>query len=167
MAAPRPDTATAVAWLRAQGVAEPELALAQAAGAPLGAIKAARADWQEDRRVWLNALSQPQSLAPQDLAARIEAAGKDEQRNRLGGAIDWLIAWTADVASVHAGGAATRNPDYARPIAALARTVAKVPLFRYHRQLLRQRALVAHPLSVRLVVEALLIDYRLLFMARA
>jgi hypothetical protein len=41
--------------------------------------------------------------------------------------------------------------------------VAKVALFRYHRSLLGQRALLAHPLSVRLVAEALLIEYRALF----
>jgi hypothetical protein len=45
----------------------------------------------------------------------------------------------------------------------LAASVAAVPLFRYHRSLLRQRALLAHPLQPRLVVEALLIDYRALF----
>ena len=41
--------------------------------------------------------------------------------------------------------------------------VAPIPLFRYHRTLLRERALVAHPLQPRLVAEALLIGYRELF----
>jgi hypothetical protein len=41
--------------------------------------------------------------------------------------------------------------------------VAAIPLFRYHRSLLEQRALLAHPLQPRLVAEALLIDYRALF----
>jgi hypothetical protein len=41
--------------------------------------------------------------------------------------------------------------------------VAPPALFRYHRQLLRKRALLAHPLSPRLVAEALIIDYRALF----
>jgi hypothetical protein len=41
--------------------------------------------------------------------------------------------------------------------------VAALPLFRYHRSLLEQRALLAHPLTPRLVAEALLIDYRTLF----
>jgi len=48
-------------------------------------------------------------------------------------------------------------------LAVLAPLVAGVPLFRYHRSLLDQRALLAHPLQPRLVAEALLIDYRALF----
>jgi hypothetical protein len=41
--------------------------------------------------------------------------------------------------------------------------VAPVELFRYHRSLLGQRALLAHPLTPRLVAEALLLDYKALF----
>ena len=45
----------------------------------------------------------------------------------------------------------------------LARSVAALPLFRYHRSLLDQRTLVSHPLQPRLVAEALLTHYRKLF----
>ena len=83
--------------------------------------------------------------------------------NGCGSAIDWLAAWTADLARVAAGGAPARNPDFAAALRPLAAAVAPVPLFRYHRSLLRQRALVAHPLQPRLVAEALLIGYRELF----
>jgi hypothetical protein len=48
-------------------------------------------------------------------------------------------------------------------LVALASRVARVPLFRYYRTLLEQRALLAHPLQPRLVAEALLIEYRDLF----
>jgi hypothetical protein len=41
--------------------------------------------------------------------------------------------------------------------------VAPIALFRYHRSLLGQRALLVHPLQPRLVAEALLIDYKALF----
>jgi len=163
MPAPRPRRAEASAWLRAQGVAAPDVALAQAAGSPLVALAAAHAEWQSERRRWLDALARPRGLSPHDLALRIELAAKDERRERLGMVVDWLVAWTADIARVGAGGEATRNPDYAGQIAALAGKVAKVALFRYHRSLLGQRALLAHPLSVRLVAEALLIEYRALF----
>jgi hypothetical protein len=44
--------------------------------------------------------------------------------------------------------------------------VARVSLFRYYQTLLRQRALLAHPLQPRLVAETLLIDYRELFARR-
>ena len=158
-----PTDAQARSWLVAQGVAEPDLALAQAGGAPLAALSHADAAVQEERRAWVAALSDPGRLSATRLAARIDAAGKDERRARLAWAIEWLLAWTVDLARVAAGASVRQNPDAARALWALAGRVAPVPLFRYHRSLLRQRALLAHPLVPRLVAEALLIDYRELF----
>jgi len=163
LATPRPTADEAKAWLDAQGVADPELALAQAGGAPLAAFAHADPGVREERHAWVEALAEPDRLSVTGLAARIDAAGKDERRARLAWVVDWLIAWTADLARVGAGGTARQNPDAALALSALARRVAPVPLFRYHRSLLRQRALVAHPLVPRLVAEALLIDYRGLF----
>ena len=163
LSAPRPSADEAKAWLDAQGVPDPELALAQAGGAPLAAFAHADPGVREERRAWVAALSDPDRLSVTILAARIDAAGKEERRARLAWVVDWLIAWTADLARVGAGGAARQNPDAARALSVLASRVAPVPLFRYHRSLLRQRALVAHPLVPRLVAEALLIDYRGLF----
>ena len=84
-------------------------------------------------------------------------------RPRLALALDWMIAWASDLARARAGGAARRNPECAAKIAALASQVAPIELFRYHRSLLRQRALMTHPLTPRLVAEALLLDYKALF----
>jgi DNA polymerase-3 subunit delta' len=163
MAAPRPTVASAEAWLAQQGVAKPGAVLAQAAGSPLTALAMAVPEWQAERAVWMQALARPESLSPVALAARIDAAPKDQRRERLGQAIDWLLAWTADLARAASGGAPARNVDFAAAFGPLAASVARVPLFRYHRTLLRQRALVAHPLQPRLVVEAMLIGYRELF----
>ncbi len=77
--------------------------------------------------------------------------------------MEWLVAWTADLARLNAGEEARLNPDAAAQLSRLAPRVAPVPLFRYHRLLLAQRALLSHPLSPRLVAEALLIDYKALF----
>jgi len=163
MPAPRPTAAVALSWLAQQGVTDARFALAQAGGAPLAALALAGADWQAERAVWLQALARPDALSPVALAARIEAAPKDQRRERLGQVIDWLLAWTADLSRVAAGGAPVRNIDFAAAFATLASAVAQVPLFRYHRTLLRQRAWVAHPLQPRLVAEALLIGYREMF----
>jgi DNA polymerase-3 subunit delta' len=161
--APRPTADEARTWLASQGVKEPELALAQAAGAPLAALLHADPAAQDERRVWVAALSAPEALSVTALAARIDAAGKEERRARLASVVDWLIAWTADLARVAVGAEARQNPDASTALSSLAHRVARVPLFRYHRSLLRQRALLAHPLVPRLVAEALLIDYRDLF----
>ncbi|HLW12611.1 MAG TPA: hypothetical protein VKU81_07935, partial [Casimicrobiaceae bacterium] len=91
------------------------------------------------------------------------AAPRDARKDRLAAVIDWLIGWCADLARVRAGGAAAENGAFDERLRELARSVAGVALFGYHRSLLRQRSLLAHPLQPRLVVEALLIEYRALF----
>jgi DNA polymerase-3 subunit delta' len=163
LAAPMPTPGQARAWLLDRGVADPDTLLAQAAGAPLSAQALADPEWQTERRAWLEAFGDPRRMSVTDVAARIDAAGKEARRARLAQFIDWLIGWTSDLARVGAGAAARQNPDSALALKAIASRVAPIALFRYHRSLLRQRALIAHPLAPRLVAEALVIDYRGLF----
>lgn len=161
--APRPTAAEARAWLLAEGVSDAEPALAQANYAPLRAIALADAGYQTERTTWIRALAAPAQLSVAGLGARIDAAPRDVRRERLAAAVDWLIGWSADLARVRAGAAPVENVAFAPALNELARSVALPALFRYYRNLLRQRALLAHPLSPRLVAEALLIDYRALF----
>ena len=161
--APRPGTAQAVAWLESQGVGDAAAALAEAGGAPLAALARAGDDDRAERKAWLEALARPERLAPIALGARIDAAGKDERKARLAAGLDALVAWTADLARVSAGGRAERLPACQAQLAALAPRVARIALCRYHRSVLFQRAWIAHPLQPRLVAEALLTEYRALF----
>jgi DNA polymerase-3 subunit delta' len=161
--APVPDDATARAWLVGQGVTSPEPLLAQARGAPLAALALADAGYQDERARWLRALAAPDTLVPAVLASRIDEAPRERRRERLGAAIDWLSGWCADLAVERAGGVARVNPDRGAAFAQLAAKVAPLPLFRYYRVLMRQRALLAHPLTPRLVAEALLHEYLRLF----
>ena len=163
LAVPLPAPEDSLAWLEAQGVDAPELALAQAAGAPLRALALCDPMVQSERRTWLAALAAPERLSVLALAMRIDAGGKDERRARLGHALEWIIAWTADLARVAAGGTVRLNPDAAAPLERLALRVAPIALFRYHRALLQQRAMQSHPLQSRLVAEAMLLDYQALF----
>jgi DNA polymerase-3 subunit delta' len=164
LVAPMPDDAMATEWLLGQGVGEPADVLAQARGAPLGALRLANADYQSERTVWLDALAVPPTLDPIELASRIDRAPRDLRKALLGAAIDWLTAWCADLAAVRGGGAPLRTRgDHAAALASLAKTVAPLPLFRYHRSLLQERAQIAHPLQPRLVAEALLFEYQKLF----
>ena len=163
VAAPRVDAPSAQAWLASLGVANPASLLGQAGGAPLVAAALADPSLQRERKFWLDALAVPKSMSSVALAARIDSAPRDERKARLGQAIDWLIAWTADLGRVVGGGAPSFNPDFAGPLGVLAGAVAPRALFRYHRSLLRQRLLVAHPLQPRLVAEMVLLDYRSVF----
>jgi len=161
--APRPTLAQAIAWLESQGVGDAAAALAEAGGAPFAALARSGDDERAERKVWLEALARPDRLAPIALGARIDAAGKDERKARLAAGLDALIAWTADLSRVAAGGRAERLPAWQASLAALAPRVARIALCRYHRSVLFQRAWIAHPLQPRLVAEALLTEYRALF----
>jgi DNA polymerase-3 subunit delta' len=163
MAAPFPEFGSARAWLAEQGAGKPDALLAQAGGAPLAALALDASGYQAERAAWLDALAAPDELQPVTLAARIDAGPRELRKERLAAAIDWLSAWCADIAAVHAGDAPLRNVDHAEAIASLGRAVAPVPLFRYYRSLARARAQIAHPLTARLVAEALLFDYLKLF----
>ena len=99
------------------------------------------------------------------LAARIDA-GRARSATGAAGARDRLACrvvaptWRAS----RAGGVPMRKPGFRRAHWRRSRRRwRRSPLFRYHRSLLQQRALLAHPLQPRLVAEALLIDYRALF----
>jgi len=163
VAAPQPSTAEGAAWLARQGIRDADGVLAQAGGAPLAAVALADTGYQAERAAWIRALAAPRDMSVSALGLRIDAGPRESRKERLAAAIDWLVGWCADLARVRAGGVPIRNTDYAAQLAALAPSVAGVPLFRYHRSLLDQRALLAHPLQPRLVAEALLIDYRALF----
>ena len=56
-------------------------------------------------------LARPDALAVTAWGARIDAAGRDERKARLADLMEWLLAWTADLARIRAGGHPERNPD--------------------------------------------------------
>jgi len=161
--APRPTPAQARSWLAGEGVADPDAALAQAHYAPLRALALVDPDYQAERRVWIRAFAAPAQLDVAGLGARIDAAPRELRKERLAAVVDWLSGWCVDLAHVHAGSTAIENIPFEPALRELARSVAPLALFRYHRQLSRQRALLAHPLAPRLVAEALMIEYRALF----
>jgi DNA polymerase III subunit delta' len=161
--APEPDVGSATAWLAARGVKSAALLLAQAGGAPLLALALAAPEMQREREALLDALAQPDRIFPIAFGARLDAYPRDERGARLADAVYWLLAWTADLATVASGGSPRFNPDRRDALAKLAARVARVSLFRYYRTLLRQRELLGHPLQPRLVAEALLFEYRAAF----
>ena len=158
-----PDPAVATAWLQDRGVEEAGLVLAQAGGSPWLALELAHADVRRARDVLLGELARPDRLSPVAVGARLDAQPKDQRKAALAASVSQLLTWTADLAAVASGGEPRFHPDRRAALIELAGRVARVPLFRYHRSLLQQRALLPHPLQPRLVAETLLFEYRDLF----
>jgi DNA polymerase-3 subunit delta' len=153
----------AMTWLAAQGVADPEAALARAGGAPLLALELAQPEVRQGLQALMTDLARPERLSAVAIGARLEALPKDERGPELAHLLYWMLTWATDLAVVASGGAPRFHPDRREALSRLAARVARVPLFRYYQKLLHQRALLAHPLQPRLVVEALLFEYRSLF----
>ena len=117
------------AWLAAQDVADPAAVLAQAGGAPLDRARARRASAARRAPGWLAALAQPRRARGDRAFGAGGSRREDERRARLARVIDWLLAWTADLARVAAGTAARQNPDFARELDAIAGGWRRSPCF--------------------------------------
>jgi len=151
---PAPAAASAMQWLREQGVADPALNLAQTGNAPLAALAL------EDKAIW----AQRKMLLQGLVAERIEPLALAEQVRDFPPAklLGWLQRWTYDLLSVKSARRVRYNPDYAQALARLAERLHAVDIARFHRTLVREQRYANHPLNARLYVEQMLIAYSMM-----
>jgi len=149
---PSPDTATGVAWLRAQGVAKPEDALAAAAGAPLDAVAFGDADYQAARQAFVAALAEPDF----DFVLTAQNFEKADLSNVLG----WMQTWTNDLIGQRMTGNIDHHRDQAKALERIAGNIELARVFRFETELRQTRRLINHPLNARLLLEQLLISYK-------
>jgi DNA polymerase-3 subunit delta' len=147
-----PGRDEALAWLRAEGVEKPEVALASAGGAPLLARDLARPEESELRRRLLSELSRPGGADPLGFAPGID-------RQAVERFIHWMQTWVHDLARAKLAGAVRHHPDFAAALQARARAADTEALFALDRELASARSLAGHPLNPRLVAEHLLMAY--------
>jgi DNA polymerase-3 subunit delta' len=158
--APQPTAEQAAAWLSLQGAADPLLLLAQAGGAPLKALTMLDEAYQAERARFLDRLAMPRRLSVIGMGAEVDLGARAARKARLQTWFDLLATWSYDLAACAAGAAPRYHPDFAPQLSQLAATVAPLSILRYHRALLRDRALLSHPLNSRLVAENALFGYR-------
>jgi DNA polymerase-3 subunit delta' len=149
---PVPPRDEALQWLRAEGVAAPESALAGAGGAPLLARDLAEPPEAELRRRVLAELSRPGGADPLQFAAGMEKAGVERF-------VYWMQTWVHDLVRVRLAGDARHHPDLAPALKARAQEADIEALFALDRELAGARSLASHPLNPRLVAEHLLMAY--------
>jgi DNA polymerase-3 subunit delta' len=158
--APPPTAEQAADWLAAQGAGDPPLLLAQAGGAPLKALTMLDQAYQAERARFLSRLAEPRRLSVVGMGAEADMGARAAKKARLQAWFDLLATWSYDLAACAAGAAPRYHPDFAPQLTRLAATVAPLSVLRYHRALLRDRALLSHPLNPRLVAENALFGYR-------
>jgi len=154
----RPAAGAARDWLGRQGLGDPELALAQAGGAPLLAMQFDQEYWRQ-REQFLG------SLAGRSFDALAVAEGLREHAPQR--VVGWLQKWAFDLVSHKTTGAVRYNPDLAGAIAVLAGRLDLLVAVRFLRHVVRLQRIVAHPLNSRLFFEELMLTYAALLRGRS
>ena len=157
VALPPPPAAMARDWLQQQGLREPEVALAQAGGAPLLAVQFDEEYWRQ-RAQFLNAIA----------ASGFDALGVAERMRDLepGRVVGWLQKWSFDLPCHKVTGEVRYNPDFAPTIATVAAGLDLLETLRFHRHMVGLQRSVSHPLNARLFLEQLLLTYAALLKRR-
>ncbi|HEX9172725.1 MAG TPA: DNA polymerase III subunit delta' [Telluria sp.] len=151
-ALPMPDHAEALAWLQAQGVADADSWLREQGGAPLAALAQAETGNRDDLEVLLQLLSQPGVESALKTADRLS-------KTPLSALVAWQQRWLYDVLSYKLSGNIRYYPRYQKQLASLAGRLHTADLLRAIKSANERRAVADHPLSPKLFVEDMLLDY--------
>jgi DNA polymerase-3 subunit delta' len=151
-ALPMPSHDEALAWLKAQGVADADSWLREQGGAPLAAMAQAESGSREDMDALLQVLAHP------SVEAALRAADK-MQKVPLAALVSWLQRWLYDMFSYKLSGNIRYYPRYRKELAGLADKVHVGKLMAAIKGANDRRAIADHPLSPKLFIEDMLLDY--------
>lgn len=147
---PAPTHQSALAWLKTQGSANPELGLAQTGNSPLAALQIDTEEYWQLRDAFLKGIARL-SFDPLALAEQL----RDTPVPHL---VNWLQKWSYDLISQKYLGELRYNPDHQAALATVAAQVDALAAMRFHRDVVRLQRIVNHPLNARLFIERLLIE---------
>lgn len=151
-ALPMPDHAAALGWLEEQGLADADSWLREQGGAPLLALAQAESGGREDMETLLQLLARP------SVESALRAADK-LSKAPLASLVSWQQRWLYDVFSYKFSGKIRYYPRYEKELAVLAGKVHTANLMREIKSANARRAVADHPLSAKLFVEDMLLDY--------
>ncbi len=145
-----PSHAEARDWLGRQKLRDADLALAQAGGAPLLAVKLDEDYWRQ-REALLTAITSP----------GFDSLSAAEQLREIAPAlvVGWLQKWAFDLVTHKVTGRVRYNPDLADAISTTAAQLDLIEALRFQRYMVRLQRIVSHPLNTRLFLEQLLLTY--------
>ncbi|MDY7579086.1 DNA polymerase III subunit delta' [Herbaspirillum sp. RTI4] len=151
-----PDTAQALAWLKTQGVKDADAWLAEQGGAPLLALAAAQTGGNEVMEELLRHLAHPGIDGALKTAERLHKTPAPEL-------VGWMQRWSYDLLSLKATGILRYYPRYRKQLQALANRADTLALTRSLKAINDRSAIASHPLSAKLFVEDMLLDYVAVF----
>jgi DNA polymerase III subunit delta' len=151
-ALPMPDHGQAAAWLKAQGLADADNWLREQGGAPLAALAQSEAGDRDEMEALLQLLAHP------SIDGALKTADK-LSKTPLSAVVSWQQRWLYDVFSYKLSGSIRYYPRYQKELAALAGKVHTSNLMRAIKSANERRATSDHPLSPKLFLEDMLLDY--------
>ncbi|MRX06349.1 DNA polymerase III subunit delta' [Pseudoduganella sp. FT25W] len=151
-ALPMPSHAEALAWLKEQGVPDADSWLREQGGAPLAAMAQAESGSREDLETLLQLLAHPSVEGALKVADKL-------QKVPLSGPVSWLQRWLYDVFSYKLAGNIRYYPRYQKELAGVADKIHVSRLMAAIKGANERRATADHPLSPKLFLEDMLLDY--------
>lgn len=155
-ALPAPSREDALAWLKQADVANAEVLLAAEGGAPLAALEMAGSELRASVEEFVAALTTPTP----------ESALKTAERLQKVPALLLVTAlqrWLHDLLSFKLASRIRYYPQYQKQITALTKSLPQDVLAQALKGANDRRAVAEHPLSARLFIEEMLLDYVALF----
>jgi len=151
-ALPMPEHAAALAWLNAQGVLDADSWLREEGGAPLAALAQSNGGSREELDALLGFLARPSVDGALRQAEKLA-------KSPLAPLVSWQQRWLYDLLSMKLAGSLRYYPRYQKELAALAGNVHTANLLRAIKAANERRAVADHPLSSKLFIEDMLLDY--------
>ena len=152
LAMPLPDVAASVAWLRQQGVNDPDECLAAAGYAPLSALQLAKGGDAQSLEQFIRQVADPKRLDPLQLAEAL-------QQSSLPVVVNWLQKWCYDLISYRTTGKVRYFLKQLPAIQTLSNQLNPLACGAFARELNNKQKLAHHPLNPRLFLEDLFIAY--------
>lgn len=147
-----PGWEQALAWLQTQDIKEASHWLAQQGGAPLLALEMSQADDAKEMDDFLRGLMRP------DIDSSLKLADK-LQKMDMPKTVSYLQRWLYDIFSYKQSGRVRYYPKYQSEITQLASRISLEKLMRLIQRAQEHQAIASHPLSGKLFLEDILLEY--------
>jgi DNA polymerase-3 subunit delta' len=151
-----PSQAQAMAWLNSQGIKDAETWLAQQGGAPLLALEMAQAEDAKELDEFMRGLTKPDTEVSLKLADKM-------QKLDMPRTVSCLQRWLYDIFSFKQTGKIRYYPKFKTEIARLADRTSDEKLMNVIKSVQDRQAIATHPLSAKLFLEDMLLEYSSLF----